>query len=457
LNGERNLKKLEYMSLNPNKNKKLFENKKIQEKAYIIGLLTKDKNKEQYQESMAELKRLAQTAETQVIKSFIQYLDKPNPASWIGSGKLQEILKEAKNDQISTLIFNDNLSPAQARNIAKLSKCNIVDRTELILDIFSQHAKTKESKLQIELAQLEYSYSKLRNLWQHFSRIEGGIGLRGPGEKQLELDRRLVKQRITLLKEKLNDIKKATETKRKRRDNIISVCLVGYTNAGKSTLFNLLTKSNIYTADKLFATLDATTRSIKSIETEKLLITDTIGFINELPPTLIQSFYSTLYEVREADLLLHIIDSSNPRVTEMIDSVDKVLKEINCDHKNILHVFNKWDLCNDLTHKFLKKHLSEKYKDSIFISAKENLNIEDLFEKINFYLHKRKIHKFYTIPIQMGKLIDFIHNKAVILDSHLSEDEENLVFDILIDFKLIKNIENQLHEYSILNNINSKK
>lgn len=445
------------MNLKNNTTKKLYyEIKKAQERAYLIGLFGKEKKKEEYLDSMEELRRLAETAETKVVSTFIQQLDKPNSATWIGSGKLQEILIQAKTEAITTLIFNENLSPAQARNIAKQSKCNVVDRTELILDIFSLHAQTKESKLQVELAQLEYSYSKLRNLWQHFSRIEGGIGFRGPGEKQLEIDRRFIQQRITLLKEKLDTIKKVTETKRKHRDNIISVCLVGYTNAGKSTLFNLLTKSELYTADKLFATLDATTRTIKATSTDKMLITDTIGFINNLPPTLIQSFYSTLYEVREADLLLHVIDASHPKLYEMIESVDKVLEDIGAEHKNILHVFNKWDMCNDLTSKFLKKQLADKFKDSVFISAKEGLYIDNLYEKMHYYLNQRKIHKTYRIPLQMGNLIDFIHQNAVIIDSTFDEEMEHEIFEILIDFKYISNIESQLKKWQLEEYLNSK-
>lgn len=443
-----------------NQNKKIAQknihiNKKQIERAYLIGLFTNDQNRMEYLESMEELKKLAYTAETEVINTFVQQLEKANSSTWIGKGKLQEILRTIKQNSISTLIFNDNLSPAQARNIAKMSKCNIVDRTELILDIFSKHAKSKESKIQVELAQLEYSYSKLRNLWQHFSRIEGGIGVRGPGEKQIEIDRRMIKKRITLLKSKLIDIKKTTENKRKRRNQAISVCLVGYTNAGKSTLFNLLTEANIYTADKLFATLDATTRSVKIPMGEELIITDTIGFINHLPTTLVQSFYSTLYEVREADLLLHVVDVSHTRIDEMISTVNNVLTEIKASDKNVLYVFNKWDLLEPPVSLFLRKYLQEKYEDCVFISARDQLHVDSLYEKIIYYINQRKVRRFYQIPPNLGNLIDFIQHKTTILDSHYNEENNTFDFDLLIDFKHIKNVEEQISKCKLINYINS--
>ena len=300
-----------------------------QERAFLIGVHIKNTSKENYEYSMNELVQLSETADIEIIDTFIQSLDRPDNATLIGRGKLDEIISKLSENNVTTLVFNDNLTPSQARTLSEKTKCNIVDRTELILDIFAKHAKTYESKLQVELAQLEYSYSKLRHLWAHFSRIAGGaIGVRGPGETQIEIDRRLVRERISILKDKLSTIKKNTEIKRQKRADIISICLVGYTNAGKSTLFNLLTKENIYTADKLFATLDSTTRALDINIKDKLMITDTIGFIENLPPGLIQSFYSTLHEVREADLLLHIVDITNPKKDLHIATVNKILKEI---------------------------------------------------------------------------------------------------------------------------------
>ncbi len=425
------------------------------ERAFLIGLNNKESSKEEYQESMEELKRLAATAETEVAGMFIQALDKPNPSTWIGKGKLEEIKQSVKKEQVTTLIFNDNLSPVQSRNITKTTHCNIVDRTELILDIFAKHAKTKESMIQVELAQLEYSYSKLRNLWQHFSRIEGGIGVRGPGEKQIEIDRREIKKRILMLKKRLFEIRKVTETKRKGREDSISICLVGYTNAGKSTLFNRLTRSSVYTADQLFATLDATTRSIKYKGEEKVLITDTIGFIDHLPHTLVQSFYSTLFEVREADLLLHVIDISHPKLHDQISSVNLVLEDLQAKDKNILFVFNKYDLCNTLQAKFLKKQLKEQYQDCVFISAKEKMNIEELFNKIDFYLQKRKLNRIFGVPTDMNNLINFLHKKTHIVNIDFNEKQNEYIFDVLIDYKYLKTVQDQIKHYKLNKYINS--
>ena len=349
---------------------------KEEERAFLIGVHTKNTNKDDYEYSMHELVQLAETAGISIIDTFIQSLDKHDNATLVGKGKLDEIVSKINENNVNTLIFNDNLSPSQARNIAEKSKINIVDRTELILDIFAKHAKTYEAKLQVELAQLVYSYSKLRHLWQHFSRIAGGaVGVRGPGETQIEIDRRLVRDRIKILKDKLLTIKKTTEIKRKKRGNIVSVCLVGYTNAGKSTLFNTLTKDSIYTADKLFATLDSTTRAISFDSKVQLVITDTIGFIEKLPPMLIQSFYSTLYEVREADILLHVVDMNNPRCNQQIETVNKILKELDAADKPVIMVMNKCDL-NSVENATLPP------SNFINISAKTGINIDILKDQI---------------------------------------------------------------------------
>lgn len=431
------------------------------ERAYLIGVHSKSVSRDSYLYSMEELKRLTDTAGIEVAEVYVQTLDKPDSSYWIGSGKLKELKTKISQDNVTTLIFNDNLSSSQARNIANSTKCNIVDRTELILDIFAKHAKTNESKLQVELAQLEYSYSKLRNLWQHFSRIVGGIGIRGPGEKQIEIDRRLVRKRISLLKEKLEDIKVRTETKRKNRTEsrdlkaAVSVCLVGYTNAGKSTLFNMLTKEEIYTADELFATLDSTTRSL-FLANNKVVITDTIGFIEKLPTTLIQSFYSTLFEVREADLLLHIVDVNNPRREEMIETVNNVLKDIKADDKDILLVFNKCDTFNSLHNKFEKKHLSNIYKDCIFLSAKTGENISDLKSAITKFINKRRILKKYQIPDDMQNLLSFLYKNADIQSINYDYSTRLHHVEVYIDKKNEKNIQVQLDKSSLLNYIKTQ-
>ena len=428
------------------------------ERAFLVGVYPKSESKEEYEYRLSELKQLADTAEIVVVDTFIQAMEKPDSATLVGSGKLKEIIAKTEEHDITTLIFNDNLSSSQARNIAKQTKCNIVDRTELILDIFAKHAQTHESKLQVELAQLEYSYSKLRNLWQHFSRITSGVGVgtRGPGEKQIEIDRRLVRERIAILKDRLKEITKTTDTKRKKRANQISICLVGYTNAGKSTLFNLLTSEKIYAADELFATLDATTRSLNIDSKDEMVITDTIGFIENLPPTLIQSFYSTLSEVRSADLLLHIVDVGHPKRDQMIETTEKILKDIDAIDKDILMVFNKSDTFQTLHSKFEKKQLKNNHPDCIFISAKTGENIETLREKIKIYIAKRKTLKKYIIPLDMRKTISFLHDNTEIKSFRYNYKNQTYECETLIDRKIEKNIQEQLDKNNLLKYINKK-
>nr|MBC8415640.1 GTPase HflX [Candidatus Cloacimonadota bacterium] len=317
---------------------------KIKDRVFLVGVFWGKISREHYNESLEELYRLAKTAEVEVVDSFVQSLKKPDTATYIGKGKLQEIKNTAENMKVRTIIFNNKLSPSQSRNISDITGCNVVDRTELILDIFAKHARTRQAKLQVELAQLEYAYTKLKRMWKHLSRIQGGIGFRGPGETQIEVDRRLIRKRTSILKKKLKTIESISITKRKRRKDIISIALVGYTNAGKSTLFNRLTKENRYTANQLFATLDSKTRSLHIDQSEMMMITDTIGFIRQLPHKLVTSFHSTLLEVIEADLLLHVVEVSRTNILELMDSVSSVLEEIGAADKNILVVFNKTDL-----------------------------------------------------------------------------------------------------------------
>ena len=427
------------------------------ERAFLIGVHPKNHSREEYEYSMQELANLADTAEITIVNTFIQALDKPDSSTLIGSGKLQEIISQIEENKISTLIFNDNLTSSQAKNIAKKTNCNIVDRTELILDIFAKHAQTYESRLQVELAQLEYSYSKLRNLWQHFSRIVGGVGVRGPGEKQIEVDRRLVRKKVSDLKAKLEHIKKTTEAKRKKRADQISICLIGYTNAGKSTLFNTLTKENIYTADKLFATLDATTRALCIGSKDKLVLTDTIGFIENLPPGLIQSFYSTLYEVRYADLLIHVVDINNSKREQHIDTVNRILKDLKSDDKDILIVFNKCDTFLSLQNTFVKKQLHNKYKDCVFISAKSGENINILKERMNKFIDKRKVIKKFIIPLDMEKIVSFLHNNSDIQSLNYNETDNVFECETLIDKNIINNIQMQLDKSTMLKFINTEK
>jgi GTP-binding protein HflX len=428
--------------ININSNKK--------EKVFIVSLIYKNSKNNEHIESTEELKRLCETADIEVVDKIFQVLDKPLGATYLGKGKLIEIKNSVENLGVKTLIFNDNLTPSQAKNISDITKCNIVDRTELILDIFSKHAKSKQSKIQVELAMLQYNYSRLKNMWKHLSRIEGGIGFKGPGEKQIELDRRQIKKKITLLKNRLNKINKETLTKRKKRKNFLSIALVGYTNAGKSTIFNKLTNSDIYTADRLFATLDSTSRLLELNNGEKIAITDTIGFIKNLPPTLINSFHSTLMEVTDADLLLHVVDVSNNEIYGNIKAVNSILNNLKVDEKNILMVFNKIDNLDKLAAKFLIRRLEIDYPNSVFISAKNDENMDKLYNKIIYFTEKSSLNHKIEIPMELGKLISFIYDNSNVIKEELDVVNNELVIETKIRNDLIGNIEKQIEEYKIL-------
>jgi len=421
----------------------------IKDKVFLVGVHCKSEDRKTFDESMIELFNLAQTSEVEVEDTFVQTLLKPNIATYIGKGKIQEIGSNAKSGEVKTLIFNDELSPAQARNISNLTGCNVVDRTELILDIFARHARTKQAKLQVELAQLEYSYTRLKRLWKHLSRIQGGIGFRGPGEKQIEVDRRAIKKRTSILKKRLEEINNTSLIKRKKRRMFTSISLVGYTNAGKSTLFNRLTHENRYTADKLFATLDSKTRLMSLDSGEKFVLTDTIGFINKLPHKLVSSFHSTLLDVVEAELLLHVVDISHPDIFKYIYSVENVLQEIQADDKNTLFVFNKCDKIDKLHFSFLKKQLIQKYPDSVFISALKDKNFEDLNSKFEEYAQKSKIISTLHIPLNLQNLVSFIYQNAEVLEIKYDENHNENIMKIKINRQLYPNIKKQIEIYKI--------
>ena len=319
-----------------------FENKPPVEKAILVAVCPQGVKMEYSEECLAELEFLLQTAGGVPVKKVIQRLDRPDTRTYIGSGKLEEVLgyKEALDADI--LVFDDELSPAQLRNLERSFGCRILDRTTLILDIFAKHARTSTAKTQVELAQLQYMLPRLTRMWTHLERQRGGIGMRGPGETQIETDRRLITEKINLLKERLSNIDKQKTLQRKNRESLVRVALVGYTNVGKSTLMNLLSKSDVTAENKLFATLDTTVRKVV-IENLPFLLTDTVGFIRKLPHGLVESFKSTLDEVREADLLLHIVDISHRNYEEQIAAVNRTLDEIGCADKPTIMVFNKID------------------------------------------------------------------------------------------------------------------
>ena len=363
----------------------MIENNKISyEKAVLIGIINSVQSEETVKDYLNELSFLAETAGGVVSKKFIQRIDKPNPKTFIGSGKLLEIQVYCKKNDISSVIFDDELSPTQQLNLEKYLKAKIIDRTGLILDIFAQRAKTSYAKNQVELAQYQYLMPRLKGLWTHLERQKGGIGMRGPGETEIETDRRIVRDRISLLKKKLSNIDKQMSVQRGNRGSLVRVALVGYTNVGKSTLMNLISKSDVFAENKLFATLDTTVRKMV-IRNLPFLVTDTVGFIRKLPTQLIESFKSTLNEITESDLLLHIVDISHPNYEDHIDSVNKILGQIDCSNKPFILVFNKIDKLKNNSFGATNKSKTEEY-----ISAEKKININELKEKI--FHHVRKIH-----------------------------------------------------------------
>ena len=328
--------------LEPTQLKMIEPKKSNYENTVLVGVVNDSQDEEKLSEFLEELEFLSVTAGGNVVKKFTQKINTPNPRTFIGKGKIDEILKYVKVNDVSVVVFDDELSPTQQANIERILKCKILDRTALILDIFAQRAKTSYAKTQVELAQYEYLLPRLKGLWTHLERQRGGIGMRGPGETEIETDRRIVRDKISLLKRKISTIDKQMKVQRGNRGSLVRVALVGYTNVGKSTIMNMLSKSNVFAEDKLFATLDTTVRKVV-INTLPFLLTDTVGFIRKLPTQLIESFKSTLEEVKDADILLHIVDISHPSFEDHIDSVNNILNEINCHNKYNLMIFNKID------------------------------------------------------------------------------------------------------------------
>lgn len=377
----------------------------LYEKAILVGLITQSQNEDKLKEYMDELEFLADTAGAQVYKRFTQKLDQPNPRTFVGKGKLEEINTYAQENDIDTIIFDDELTPSQLKNLEKELDRKIIDRTNLILDIFAQRAQTSYARTQVELAQYEYLLPRLTRMWTHLERQKGGIGLRGPGETEIETDRRIIRDRISLLKEKLKAIDKQMSTQRNNRGKLVRVALVGYTNVGKSSLMNILSKSDVFAENKLFATLDTTVRKVV-IGNLPFLLTDTVGFIRKLPTQLVESFKSTLDEVREADLLIHVVDISHPSFEDHINSVNIILAEISSADKPTIMVFNKIDNFSyekkdedDLTPITKRNYSLDDWKKtwmakskypSVFISALTKENYEELKKII--YNKVKEIH-----------------------------------------------------------------
>ncbi|MBE6338352.1 MAG: GTPase HflX [Lentimicrobiaceae bacterium] len=342
----------------------VYEEKK--ETAVLIAISTQQQNREKTEEYLDELAFLIETAGGVPVARFIQPLDHPNSVTYLGSGKLEEVKQYIKAENITMAVFDDELSPTQLRNIEKELECKILDRTNLILDIFAKNARTAHAKTQVELAQYQYMLPRLTGMWTHLERQKGGIGLRGPGEKEIETDRRIIRDKITSLKERLKEIDMQKTVQRKNRGQLVRVALVGYTNVGKSTIMNLLSKSDVFAENKLFATLETTVRKVV-VENLPFLLSDTVGFIRKLPHQLVESFKSTLDEVRESDILLHVVDISHPDFEAQIEVVNKTLSEIGAGDKKVIMVFNKIDAYSYI----------EKEEDDLTPMTKRNYSLED--------------------------------------------------------------------------------
>lgn len=415
------------------------------EKVVLVGVILPRQDKRLVFDHLEELKLLCKTAGGEVVKVFIQDLKQPNPAYLIGKGKAEEIAQFVQENNISAVIFDEELTPTQVRNLENLTKCKVLDRAAVILDIFASHARTREAKTQVELAQYEYFLPRLTRQWTHLSKQFGGIGTKGPGETQIETDRRIIKRKITTLQHKLKEIDTQRSTQRKHREKFFKVVLAGYTNAGKSTLLNLLTDANVLVEDKLFATLDSTTRLVRTKNGFEFLLSDTVGFIRKLPHNLIASFRSTLIEIVYADLILHIVDASHPSKEEQIQVVEETLNEINADKNKSLLVFNKIDLIQDKTELEL---LSLKYPDAIFISAERGININALIEKIEQLIEQNYVYDTILISPDDVEKLTTIQKIADNIESEFDNEMIKVKFRVRKDdySKLMKFLRNEMDE-----------
>ncbi len=391
------------------------EKTKDAETAIIVGVITPQESRFTVRDHLNELEHLARTAGADVTDRMTQSLNSPDPATFIGSGKVDELGRLAKKRDSDLVIFDDELTPVQVKNIEEEIDCKLLDRTGLILDIFASRAQTRAAKTQVELAQLDYLRSRLTRRWTHLSRQEGGIGTKGPGEKQIEMDRRMIDKRMAKLREKLDKIDQQRQTQRKGRNEHTTVSLVGYTNAGKSTLLNALADEDVLAEDRLFATLDATTRTVELDTNKEVLMSDTVGFIRKLPHRLIESFKSTLDEVRESDVLMHVVDVTHPNFDEQIQVVDETLKELDSDDKPTLVVFNKVDALEDQS---LLRALREDHPDASFISALRGIGLEQLKKDLLALIEKDYVERVTYVPVTEPEAIAEIHR----LSNVISED-----------------------------------
>ncbi len=392
------------------------KNNDKREKAFLVGVILKGSSRVQIEEQLEELKFLADTAGADIIGKFTQNRSRPDPATFIGKGKAETIINQASELDCNLIIFNDDISPTQIKNLQKIAgeTTKVIDRTGLILDIFTKHAKTKEAKTQVQLAQLEYFLPRLTRIWTHLERQMGGIGTRaGAGETQIEIDRRLIRNQIAKLKRELTAIEKQRKVQNNRRVNAFRIALVGYTNAGKSTLMNALTDADVLVQDQLFATLDTTTRKLENIEVGiPVLLSDTVGFIRNLPHNLIASFRSTLGEIRDVDLLLKVFDASSENIHEHIDTVEEVLKEMDMPNKTNIIVLNKIDAITDPQQ---LSGLKTRFKEGSFISSLKNIGLKELSDRIEKTITSEFQKDVFHLSFKQTKLLDTIYTLTRVL------------------------------------------
>jgi GTPase len=405
---------------------------KTRERALLIGLEKEGVSKWDLHDSLDELRELANSAGAEVVDTVTQKLQKPTAPYYIGRGKAESIKESCQDRQVTSVIFDDELSPAQGRNLENLFSRKVLDRTQLILDIFAQRARSREGRLQIELAQLQYLLPRLTRMWHHLSRQTGGIGTRGPGETQLEVDRRRVQERIARLERELESVRKTRAIQRqgRKRHQWPVAAVVGYTNAGKSTLLNLLTGADVVAENKLFATLDPTTRSFVLPNKQRVLLTDTVGFLRKLPHTLIESFKATLEEVSEADLLIHVADLTHPRVDEQMEAVDRVIKDLDAYGKQTLLVFNKIDMLPDreLVDAYLKR-----FSGSVAISARTGEGVNKLVQALEGALSSWRLRSRFRIPANESALIAEIHRVGHVLELRYEGNDAVIVAHVPLD------------------------
>lgn len=414
------------------------------EKVLLVGIYSLSSEKFQAQEHLEELALLTYSAGGIPVAKILQQRNRPDVNSYVGKGKLNEINGQINALGVKTIIFDDDLSPTQIRNVEKVTNAKVLDRSALILDIFASRAQTAAAKTQVELAQLQYLLPRLTRYWTHLSRQSGGIGTKGPGETQIETDRRIISQRIGVLKSKLEKLDKQRTTQRKSRDQMTRVSLVGYTNAGKSTLMNALTNSCVFAENQLFATLDSTVRR-HQLKSQEILLSDTVGFIRKLPHHLVQSFKSTLDEVREADLLIHLVDGSSKMVHEYIEVVQQTLKELKSNKKQTLLVFNKVDRIDDEQHEMLRAE----YPSALYISSVRGIGLSQLEEAIEQKIESKYRQVDLDIPIQAYRAVAFIHQRANVKNEKYTGEYVHI--SCRIDEKDFKQLSKMLNtiEYSI--------